>query len=441
MKTQSADQALRRAYRTAGQRQQGRFYFAVSVGNLLLSPLYFAFDARWLNNPSLDPRHAERLLISHTAIVVLAALYIAMSLVHRRRTTGFSEPTLRRLLAVSSVGVVAVPAMIAVLNQLPGGNGSIVTYALVLVGLVAFSYEPVGFVTGLIATSAAVVLSSIALLQTDSSVALPNMLNVTTAAVITAVIYPLYDRFRLREFTAQQEIARLSDLRRTTLRALAHDVRLPIHAIRRSSAALSDVALDDPAARATLGAELGAAADQAERIVDNLTSLGQNPLEDELSEDARHFAAVSDVVQAATESVRNEVAVKHVNLKTAGGFDVLVKGQEPMLVAVVSNLLANAVKFSQAGGAVTVRCDVTPDTVALSVRDEGLGMDAETVDRLNRGERVPTTPGSEGEIGAGVGLSVARAFADTLGAQLAFASEPGAGSTVTMRMRRHREGP
>lgn len=439
MTTKGAGLALRRAYRTAGQRQQGRFYFAVGVGNLLLSPLYFLFDARWLNNPNLDPRHAERLLISHTAIAALAAVYITVSLINRRRTPGFSEPTLRLLLALSSVGIVAAPALIAILNQLPGSNGSIVTYALVLVGLVAFSYEPVGFVLGLIATSAAVVITSIALLQTESGMALTNMLNVTTTAVITAVVYPIYDRFRLREFTAQQEIARLSDLRRTTLRALAHDVRLPIHAIRRSSAALSDPTLNDPAARAALGAELGAAADQAERIVDNLTSLGQNRLENASSNGPVPFAALSDVVHTATESVSNEATVKHVPMATHGNFDVLVAGQETMLVAVVRNLLANAVKFSHAGGAVTIACDVTPDAVTLRVRDNGLGMDADTVTKLNGGERVPSKPGSEGEIGAGVGLSVARAFADALGAQLAFASELGSGSTVTLRMPRHRE--
>ena len=440
MSAVAANTSLTTAYRHAGRHNQARFFFGVGVGNLLLSPLYFAFDVRWLNNPNLDPRHAERLLISHTTIVVLAAIYVAVSLFNRAYPGRIPDGTVRVLLGLSAVLIVAVPAMLAILNQLPGSNGSIVAYVLAIIGLVAFAYEPVGFIIAVVLGSAAAVMAGVAVFQDDPATTLPNLLNVTTTAVLATVVYPLYDRFRLREFSAQQEVKRLSDLRQTTLRALAHDVRLPIHTIRRSSAALDDPSLNDAAARAALGAELGAAADQAERIVDNLTSLGQTPRHEHTASELA-FTALSDVVEAATESVRNEAAVKHTAIEAQDSFDVLVKGQGPILIAIVQNLLANAVKFSHAGGKVVLTCDVTRNEVALRVRDFGLGMNDATVARLNRGEDVPSQPGSEGERGAGVGLSVARAFVDAMGAHLAFASTEGAGTEATLRMTRHRREP
>ena len=124
----------------------------------------------------------------HSTIVVLAAIYVAVSLFNRAYPGRIPDTTLRVLLGLSAVLLVAVPAMLAILNRLPGSNGSIVAYVLAIIGLVAFAYEPVGFIIAVVLGSAAAVMSGVALQQDDPATTLPNLLNVTTTAVLAVAI-------------------------------------------------------------------------------------------------------------------------------------------------------------------------------------------------------------------------------------------------------------
>ena len=112
---------------------------------------------------------------------------------------------------------------------------------------------------------------------------------------------------------------------------------------------------------------------------------------------------------------------------------------ETKLRQILLNLLTNAVKFTQAGGEITVAA--APDAeggLMLSVADTGVGMAAEDIPRaLEPFVRLADAHIQETE-GVGLGLPLCKRLAELHGAELAIASEPGLGTTCTVRFPRWR---
>ncbi len=106
---------------------------------------------------------------------------------------------------------------------------------------------------------------------------------------------------------------------------------------------------------------------------------------------------------------------------------------------VVLNLLSNAAKFTR-GGRITVRAELvggterTPDLLQISVSDTGIGIAPDKLDRLFQPfvQADPSTTRRFG--GTGLGLALCREFATLLGGTVSVRSEPGVGSTFTLRL-------
>jgi signal transduction histidine kinase len=101
---------------------------------------------------------------------------------------------------------------------------------------------------------------------------------------------------------------------------------------------------------------------------------------------------------------------------------------------VVTNLLGNALKFTPAGGTVTIRTGQDGLSAVLEVADTGVGIPADELprifDRFWRGQRAAQTSGS------GIGLAIAAELAWAHGGTLTAASELGEGTRLTLAMPR-----
>ncbi len=106
------------------------------------------------------------------------------------------------------------------------------------------------------------------------------------------------------------------------------------------------------------------------------------------------------------------------------------------LKQIVLNLLSNAVKFTQPGGQVIIGARGEPGEVALFVRDNGIGIPPDALERLGRPfEQVCTDP-MLAKGGAGLGLSLVRAFTEKHGGSMRIDSEVGSGTQVTLQLPR-----
>jgi signal transduction histidine kinase/CheY-like chemotaxis protein/HPt (histidine-containing phosphotransfer) domain-containing protein len=101
---------------------------------------------------------------------------------------------------------------------------------------------------------------------------------------------------------------------------------------------------------------------------------------------------------------------------------------------ILDNLLGNAIKFTGPGGAVelSVSRSATADLLVLSVRDTGIGMSPEVLDRLFQPFSQADASTTKNFGGTGLGLSISQRLAKLLGGEIEVASAPGRGSTFTL---------
>ncbi|MEO1331543.1 MAG: HAMP domain-containing sensor histidine kinase [Pseudomonadota bacterium] len=107
-------------------------------------------------------------------------------------------------------------------------------------------------------------------------------------------------------------------------------------------------------------------------------------------------------------------------------------GDERLVRQAVSNLISNAIKYSRDADAIEVTCFVTGDDLVISVRDWGIGIPADEVDRL--GSQFFRASNHGGIMGTGVGLHLVTAVAQEHGGALSVDSEVGEGSVFTLTL-------
>ena len=126
---------------------------------------------------------------------------------------------------------------------------------------------------------------------------------------------------------------------------------------------------------------------------------------------------------------------------------MIVRGDPDRLRQVLVNLLDNALRFTPAGGAVSVRVGVAGGAAVLAVQDTGAGMDPVTTrwafEPYYQGPPapLPASPVSadpkskiENPKSTGLGLAIVREIVTAHGGQLSLDTAPGAGTTVTIRL-------
>ncbi|MBV9107855.1 MAG: CHASE3 domain-containing protein [Gemmatimonadetes bacterium] len=245
----------------------------------------------------------------------------------------------------------------------------------------------------------------------------------------------------LRERTDAAEEANRAKSR--FLAAMSHDLRTPLNAISGYVGLLQE---------GVRGPITPAQASDLERIRDSgehLLSLIESILSFARTEAGTLEVRMEPVPAAALlrrveSSFLPQAAEKGLRLQADGAPDgVWVMADLEKTERVLLNLVGNAVKFTPAGGHVTVHCTANGgDAVEIRVRDTGKGIAPEQLPLIFRPfvqvdrEQVP-----ERQRGVGLGLAISRELANAMGGELTAESEPGRGSTFTLRLRRAEPPP
>jgi signal transduction histidine kinase len=133
------------------------------------------------------------------------------------------------------------------------------------------------------------------------------------------------------------------------------------------------------------------------------------------------------------ESIRAAARARAVEVAFEGAGDVaVVTGDERLLGQLLDNLISNAVKFTPAGGTVTVTVEADAATVRVSVSDTGVGIPpgelASLFDRFFRASTADTVAGT------GLGLSIAKSIAEAHGGTITVDSTLGVGTTFAIEL-------
>ncbi len=143
---------------------------------------------------------------------------------------------------------------------------------------------------------------------------------------------------------------------------------------------------------------------------------------------------VDSLVDAALEPVLPTLDSRGYKLHvTTSGGECLIEADPVRLAQVLTNLLTNAIKYSDRGTVIGLRTEANDDQVRFEVEDQGIGLTSEQIPEIFQmfSQVSPSLERAEG--GLGIGLSVARVLVEMHGGQIAASSEGlGKGSTFTV---------
>jgi len=110
--------------------------------------------------------------------------------------------------------------------------------------------------------------------------------------------------------------------------------------------------------------------------------------------------------------------------------DTFVIGDNHILVSVLQNFIANAIKFTRRKGAIVISAEKSEGNVIVSVRDNGVGIKPDMVEKLFRLDAQTTTAGTENEAGTGLGLIICKEMIERLGGYIEIQSKVNEGTAV-----------
>ncbi|HET6787703.1 MAG TPA: ATP-binding protein, partial [Aquabacterium sp.] len=228
------------------------------------------------------------------------------------------------------------------------------------------------------------------------------------------------------------ERERSDTMRRDFVANVSHEIRTPLTVLSGFIETLVNLQLTE-VERARVLTLMTQQADRMQMLVSDLLMLAQ--IEGSPRPASDTWCRVNGLMERIANDARGLSRDRHTLVFSVTPAERLVElaGVEGEWLSAMGNLVSNAVRYTPEGGSITVSWVTCPDGRGeFSVRDSGIGIDAEHLPRLT--ERFYRVDGSRSRDtgGTGLGLSIVKHVVQRHGGELRVSSEKGKGSTFTI---------
>jgi PAS domain S-box-containing protein len=136
---------------------------------------------------------------------------------------------------------------------------------------------------------------------------------------------------------------------------------------------------------------------------------------------------LKSLIEENIENFNLQTANKKIDMHSNLKDDLIILADRNMIDTVLRNLLSNSVKFTHKNGKVAVSIIKLPNEIIMSVKDTGVGINKEKIEKLFTIENSLSMPGTEKEQGTGLGLKLCKEFTERMGGRIWVESAEGKG--------------
>ena len=233
-----------------------------------------------------------------------------------------------------------------------------------------------------------------------------------------------FDRLSRALDSMAAQLQRTDSEQRRFLADLAHEISTPVSALSGFACALADGSAQTSTERAEAADIVVHESHRLQRLLADVRQLNRL----ELAESVGHEqVGIRDLCVETARRFRLAAQQGHVGVRVHAG-PVTVTADPRLVEAVINNFVSNAIRYTPPDGQVVIRARRSRSAVVISVRDTGIGIAPEHLERVfDRLYRVDEAR-DRASGGSGLGLAIARRAARSLGARIEVESAPREGS-------------
>lgn len=224
-----------------------------------------------------------------------------------------------------------------------------------------------------------------------------------------------------------------NDSREKFISIIAHDLINPISGVssalkiyKREKDSFDELETEDYLAA------LIASSENAKNLLMNLLEWGQ------LQTGQTKFNPVSTdvngLILSNIELFKPNARQKKLSLNYSQDNPLIIDCDHYMINSVLSNLIANAIKFSHENSAITISSELMNNHITVSVSDQGIGMTEESLSKIFKISEHNIMPGTKNEKGTGLGLILCKEFVDAHNGEINVQSTLNIGTTFTIKL-------
>lgn len=246
--------------------------------------------------------------------------------------------------------------------------------------------------------------------------------------VLSIYVIPYAGKRRLMQIKDVTQSDRLDRMRRDFVANVSHELRTPLTVLAGFLETLQEIDVD----RDERMRYLALMAEQSQRmqsIVKDLLTLSSIESAPPPANDVVDMASLIDKLRRDAEALSGGRHTIVVEADRKGD----LRGSEPELVSAFGNLVSNAVRYTPAGGTISIIWHAGPHGAEFAVEDTGIGIDAKHLPRLTERFYRVDRGRSRDAGGTGLGLAIVKHSLNRHQALLEIRSRPGVGSRFTAR--------
>lgn len=248
-------------------------------------------------------------------------------------------------------------------------------------------------------------------------------------AGVEGIVRDITDRKRAEENLLQlnHQLKELNTTKDKLFSIIAHDLRSPFNGILGFSELLcKNIRICKTEKSEEYARIINSTAKSTLNLLDNLLAWAR--LQTGRIEFKPQELFLQPAVQEVLEILKTNSTIKNISIKYFQSENIVIYADPNMLQTILRNFISNAIKFTNKGGRIEIFASHTQNRVEITVKDNGVGMDEETVTNLFKIEANSSTPGTANESGSGIGLILCKEFIEKQGGEISVESKLGEGS-------------
>jgi signal transduction histidine kinase len=224
-----------------------------------------------------------------------------------------------------------------------------------------------------------------------------------------------------------EDVAKVNSIKDRLIPMIAHDIRSPLASLQHMLTLTRENILS-PDEFQKLSVSLEADIYNLRGMLDNMLLWTREQMV-EIKINKSMFD-LSEATQSVILMHRNNLISKNITIHNYLQPGLLVYSDKEIIMAVLRNILSNAVKFTEPNKNIYIHQIYLNNKIFISVKDEGKGINPETLEKLKNSEHI-TTKGTANEKGTGIGIMFTKDLLKKIDESFDITSMPGSGTSVT----------